>query len=81
MKITVLLFAQLAERVGTDQLAVTLSEGAIVGDAVEQVLRTHRNLSDFADTLATAVNLEYVERHYPLFDGDELALIPPVSGG
>lgn len=38
-------------------------------------------LADIWDSIAVAVNREYVDRSHPLADGDELALLPPVSGG
>ena len=76
MEITVRLFAQLRERAGTNELSIEVPEGARVKDAIEK-------LGDVAGDLPVvmAVNREYADSDAPLSAGDELALIPPVSGG
>ena len=76
MKVTVRLFAILRERAGSDRLELELPEGARVADALAEV-------DDLAGglTLVMAVNREYAAADHPLAPGDELALIPPVSGG
>ena len=76
MQVTVRLFAQLRERAGTSELSIELPEGARVKDAIDE-------LGDLAGELPVvmAVNREYADGDAPLAAGDELALIPPVSGG
>jgi molybdopterin synthase catalytic subunit len=76
MEITVRLFAVLRERAGAEQLTLELPEGARVKDALGQ-------LEQLADgmPLVMAVNREYAAEERVLDPGDELALIPPVSGG
>jgi molybdopterin synthase catalytic subunit len=76
MQVTVRLFAQLRERAGTNELSIELPDGAKVKDAIEE-------LGDLAGGLPVvmAVNREYADGDAPLAPGDELALIPPVSGG
>ena len=76
MQVTVRLFAQLRERAGTRELSIELPEGARVQDAIDE-------LGDLAGELPVvmAVNREYADGDAPLAAGDELALIPPVSGG
>jgi molybdopterin synthase catalytic subunit len=76
MQVTVRLFAQLRERAGTAELSIELPEGALVEDALDE-------LGDLAAGLPVvmAVNREYANGDVPLSPGDELALIPPVSGG
>lgn len=76
MRVVVKLFAGLRERAGTGERRVELSDGATVAD-VWSVLA----LGDEPSGLLYAVNREYAERDRPLADGDEVALIPPVSGG
>jgi MoaE-MoaD fusion protein len=76
MKITVRLFAALRERADAGSLQVDLSSGARVGD-VWQAL----GLGEEPPGLAYARNREYANRDQPLADGDEVAVIPPVSGG
>jgi molybdopterin converting factor subunit 1 len=79
MTVRVLFFAYLRERCGTRETTVELPERALVGD-VWQVLR-HRYPGLAAERLRFAVNRAYVDNTHPLHDNDELALIPPVSGG
>ena len=76
MKITVRLFAILRQRAGRDTLELDLPDGARVADALAEV-------DDLAGglRLVMAVNREYAAADHPLAAGDELALIPPVSGG
>jgi molybdopterin synthase catalytic subunit/molybdopterin converting factor small subunit len=76
VRVVVKLFAGLRERAGTSERRVELSEGATAGD-VWSVL----GLGDEPAGLLYAVNRQYAERDRPLADGDEVALIPPVSGG
>jgi molybdopterin converting factor subunit 1 len=76
MKVTVRLFAILRERAGSDRVELELPEGARVADAIDAVDDLAGGLS-----LVMAVNREYAARDQPLSAGDELALIPPVSGG
>ncbi len=76
MLVRVRLFAQLRERAGARELELDLPEGACVRDALARV----DGLADGLP-LVMAVNREYAPRDAPLAAGDELALIPPVSGG
>ncbi len=81
MKIAIRLFAGLRDRAGTGSLSVELPGGATVADAIEAAQRHAPIEWTVPTTLMAAVNNEYVEFTEPLSDGDELALIPPVSGG
>ena len=76
MLVTVRLFAMLRERAGANEIELDLPDGARVSDALEQ-------LGDLAAglPLVMAVNREYAAEEQVLDPGDELALIPPVSGG
>jgi MoaE-MoaD fusion protein len=76
MTVRVRLFAMLRERAGRDEVELELPEGARVADALAAV-------QDLADglSLVMAVNREYARPDDRLAPGDELALIPPVSGG
>ena len=76
MRVVVKLFAGLRERAGTGERRVELSDGATAGDVWSAL-----GLGDEPSGLLYAVNREYAERDRPLADGDEVALIPPVSGG
>jgi molybdopterin converting factor subunit 1 len=76
------LFAMLREHAGHESVTVEVPEGATVRDVVHAVAATH-GLSELIDRMPVvmAVNREYAEDDSPLAEGDELALIPPVSGG
>ncbi len=76
MKVAVRLFAALRERAGAREAALELEEGASVDDVWPAL-----GLGEEPAGLVYAVNRTYVERGTPLADGDEVALIPPVSGG
>lgn len=81
MDVTVRLFASLRERAGTGTLALELGDGATVADAIAELRAgALSGLPDNAPFVA-AVAREYVTTDHALADGDELALVPPVSGG
>ena len=70
------LFAGLRERAGTGELEVQVADGATVGDVWPLL-----ELGDEPPGLLYARNRAYVERSESLRSGDEVAVIPPVSGG
>jgi molybdopterin synthase catalytic subunit/molybdopterin converting factor small subunit len=76
LRITVRLFAGLRERAGAGERELELPEGAMLDDVWGSL-----DLGDEPSGLLYAVNKEYAARDRPLADGDEVALIPPVSGG
>jgi molybdopterin synthase catalytic subunit len=80
--VRVRLFAILRERAGSDSLDVDLAEGATVADAV-RALSELPALTGVLDrmSVAMAVNREYATTDTRLVEQDELALIPPISGG
>lgn len=76
MRVRVRLFAMLRQRAGSDVLELDLPDDATVADALDAVGDLAAGLP-----LVLAVNREYAPREQRLGAGDELALIPPVSGG
>ncbi|MEO6858037.1 MAG: molybdenum cofactor biosynthesis protein MoaE [Solirubrobacteraceae bacterium] len=76
MRVQIRLFAGLRERAGAGALELELPDGSRVRDALEHV----RPLTEGVPVVM-AVNREYASEDAPLHGGDELALIPPVSGG
>ena len=76
MKVTVRLFAGLRQRAGLGSRELELSEGARVGDVWAAL-----ELGEQPPGLLYAVNRVYSDSAAPLGEGDEVALIPPVSGG
>ncbi len=81
MDVTVRLFASLREYAGAGTLALQLGDGATVADAIVELRNgALAGLPENAPFVA-AVAREYVERDHLLSEGEELALVPPVSGG
>ena len=76
MQVRVRLFALLRERAGADEVELELPEGSLVSDALAQISA----LTDGVPVVM-AVNREYTDLEAVLHAGDEVALIPPVSGG
>jgi molybdopterin converting factor subunit 1 len=81
VEVKVLMFASLAAEVGVAELSLTLSDNATVGQAIDELAKRWPKIQSMRERLATAVNLEYAGSDQVLHEGDELALIPPVSGG
>ena len=80
MKIAVKLFAAYRESAGLRDAVLDLPEGATVGDLARLASDRFAGLPD-AGRIVIAVNGEYQDHAFALADGDEAALIPPVSGG
>ena len=81
MKVAVMFFAVTRELTGHDLLEIDLPEGSTTAHLLEHLLREHPRLFPWKPYLRTAVNRSYVAGDARLADGDEVALIPPVSGG
>ena len=80
MKVRVVLFAKPRELVGQPNVDLALPAGSTAADAWSQ-LSTRYDLGPLPRSFRCAVNSEYAGWDDPLKDGDELAVIPPVSGG
>lgn len=81
MTTRVLVFGSLSAKLGVREVSLELPDGARVADAVAELQRRHVAVRDLAGKLAIAVNHAYVKNDHPLAPGDEIAIIPPVSGG
>ncbi|MCC6175390.1 MAG: molybdopterin converting factor subunit 1 [Chloroflexi bacterium] len=81
MNLRIRLFASFREAVGSSALTWNAPEGATVGSVVESLRAEFPALGKSTAQAMLAVNQEYVGPDVRLHDGDELALIPPVSGG
>jgi molybdopterin converting factor subunit 1 len=80
MTVKIRFFASLRERLGRAELVRDVAGGATAGDVLATL---HEEFPALAGSgrVAIAVNSEYVDAGHVLADGDEVALIPPVSGG
>lgn len=81
MQIQVLLFGVLKDILGRDHDALTLPEGATADRLLDEYRRRAPERSSLWPSLAIAINQQYAPLTQTLHDGDEVALLPPVSGG
>ncbi len=81
VRVEVLLFSVLRDRLGTDALAVALDAPATGTDLLDRLAAEHPPVDAYRSAICLAVNQSYVPTDTRLHDGDEVALITPVSGG
>lgn len=81
MKVNVLFFASCQDIVGEREVEVEVPEGATAADLVAQIVSEHPRFGEIEASLMVSVNQGYLEREGRLREGDEVAFIPPVSGG
>lgn len=82
MRVTVLLFARLREIAGAADLALELeAPAATIADVWAALVARHPALAPHAASLSCARNAEYARMVTPVAEGDEIAFLPPVSGG
>jgi len=81
MQVRVLFFGMLKDVAGRERDNVELPAGSHISDLLEQYVKVSPKLQPYYDVMAVALNQEYSDIGATLRDGDEIALIPPVSGG
>ena len=81
MRVTVKLFARLRDIAGTPELTREVASGATVGSLWQQLATEFPEIASYERSISTAVNADYARRNHVLADGDEVAFLPPVSGG
>ena len=81
MRITVRLFARLRELAGAGELQRDVPDGATVAAIWDSLAREHAAIAPYTASISCAVNAEYARMTTPVADGDEVAFLPPVSGG
>jgi molybdopterin converting factor subunit 1 len=81
MFVTVRLFARLRELVGASEVRQELPDEANAQTAWQSLVRSYPALADYEPLISCAVNEEYARFTTPLKNGDEIAFLPPVSGG
>jgi molybdopterin converting factor subunit 1 len=79
--VKVLLFGAAADRAGIRQTEVPVDDGTTLGELWPILANQHPGLAPMRNTLAFAVNGEYARMEDAVAPGDELAVLPPVSGG
>lgn len=81
MIIQVKLFAIIRDIVGSDELIIELPENSRASNVLEKIIQEHPQVAEWKDVVRLAVNCEYVLHEHRIFQNDEVAVIPPVSGG
>ncbi|OFV91604.1 MAG: hypothetical protein A3G76_08940 [Acidobacteria bacterium RIFCSPLOWO2_12_FULL_65_11] len=81
MRVTVLLFARLRDIAGASELARDVAPDATIGTLWRQLAGEYPALVQYEHSMSSAVNADYARMDRALCDGDEVAFLPPVSGG
>ena len=81
MHVTIRLFARLREMAGAAEVRRSLPDGSIVRAAWDSLVGEFPDFDDYTKAVSCAVNEEYARMTTVLSDGDEVAFLPPVSGG
>lgn len=81
MRVTVRLFARLRDIAGTAELTRDVPPGATVSTVWAELSEEFPGMADYARSMSVAVNADYARMDHTVSDGDEVAFLPPVSGG
>ena len=81
MRVTVRLFARLRDLAGAGELTREAAEGATVAAIWDALVRDYPAIAPYSASMSCAVNAEYSRLSATVRDGDEVAFLPPVSGG
>ena len=81
MKVTVKLFAAYQDAYGQPELELEVEAGTTVLQIGDRIRAEHPSLQPLASITRYGVNLDFVEPNHAVAEGDEIVLIPPVSGG
>ena len=79
--VKVLLFGAAADQAETRQTELPVDDGATLGDLWSALANRYPGLTPMRESLAFAVNGEYARAEAKVSPGDEVAVLPPVSGG
>jgi len=81
MRVTVRLFARLRDLAGVGELIREVPEGADARQVWNDLVLEWPRLREYEKTMSVAVNTDYARMNVEVHDGDEIAFMPPVSGG
>jgi molybdopterin converting factor subunit 1 len=81
VRVTVRLFARLRDIAGRSEIARELPAGATIGTVWRELAGEFPELAPYERAISSAVNADYARMDHVLSDGDEVAFLPPVSGG
>lgn len=81
MRVTVRLFARLRDITGASEFTRECAAGATIGDVWRQIAGEFPELANYERSISSAVNADYARMSHAVHDGDDIAFLPPVSGG
>ena len=81
MRVTVRLFARLRDLTGAAELVREVPPGSTIGSVWRQLVGEFPELAGYERSISVAVNADYARMDRVVEDGDEVAFLPPVSGG
>jgi len=81
VRVTVRLFARLRDIAGATELARDLPPGATIRDVWRELAKEFPELAQYERSISSAVNADYARMDQRIGEGDEVAFLPPVSGG
>jgi len=81
VRVTVRLFARLRDIAGAAELARDLAPGATIRDLWRQLAAEFPELEHYERSISSAINADYARMDHVIGEGDEIAFLPPVSGG
>jgi molybdopterin converting factor subunit 1 len=81
MRVTVRLFARLRDLVGAGELVREIADDSTVATVWDTLVREQPTIAAYQASMSCAVNADFARMTTPVHDGDEVAFLPPVSGG
>jgi molybdopterin converting factor subunit 1 len=81
VRVTVRLFARLRDIAGTAELTREADSGDTIGSIWQQLVREYPEFAGYERSISSAINADYARMDHRVRDGDEIAFLPPVSGG
>ena len=81
MRVTVKLFARLRDVAGTGEIVREVPAGATVRSVWSELAAEFPEIASYERSISTAINADYAKMDEVLAEGDEVAFLPPVSGG